>query len=534
MRHLGGTFSTYSTIYKYEYTRDMFYAVNVLHLIIDNEELYNKAKLGLKTVFDPNDSIMSNIRKPFNYEKLEAIKNEIEDCKKTMPSDIENMLDKQYKINEIKFLEETYLIELKKSLLQEQIYNITNKHRVVSFSIETRPDNINFYIIQELFQLGVTIVELGLQSTNDTILKINKRGHNSDKSKKAIRMLKDNGFHVHGQWMMDLPGSTKEIDAEVIKNILSDDFRCDQIKIYPHLSMPGTETKKWLDQGKYTSWVSADKQGFEDVLIDFITNIDETTRIVRIQRDLPQKSEITPNGYTNDQPSNLEELITKKIYKLGKTREDIRYHEPGLRFVDMNDLKYYIDIKELNGGTDIFISAQSYVCNDINRNVADFRIVWGYCRLRIVKNNDNSIEFFNKHKYGRIRELKVNGSTQTIGSKGTSVQHKGIGSNMLKIAEEMAFSYGMTHVTVTSAVGVRDYYRLKHGYQLDNCGLMWKKLDDNIKLRKLVRVSKKSGTKYEILMNEYQKKDNKIFKICLISGVLSIFGVSIYVYYKRR
>lgn len=489
MRHLGGTFSTYSKAYRYEYSRDIFYVANILPDIINNEELLELAKKSFGSLFDPDDYIINKLRKPFNYENIQNIES----------------LIKQYQIwgdkynNTIKNLEEKLLIELEKSLKKEQDYNVTAFYRIVSYSIETRPDTITIEMIQELLELGVTIVELGLQSPNNEILKINKRGHKAEASKRAIRMLKDNGLHVHGQWMLDLPGSTKEIDEQCVQDMLSDEFRCDQIKIYPHLSMPGTETKEWLDTCKYQSWVDLDPNAFNDLMINYITSLDETTRIVRVQRDLPKKSELTPEGYTNDQPSNLEELITRKIYKLGKTREDIRYHEPGLRFADLDNIKYYVDIKEIMGGTDIFISAQSYICNDISKKINDFRIVWGYCRLRIVDYNDNQnvIKFFeNKQKYGRIRELKVNGATSAVGTVGTSGQHKGIGTNMLKIAEEMAYKFGMTHVTVTSAVGVRDYYRLKHGYQLDECGLMWKKLD-KIKLRKLIKFEN-SKTKYGI------------------------------------
>jgi histone acetyltransferase (RNA polymerase elongator complex component) len=39
MRHLGGTFSTYSKIYRCEYSRDIFYAANILPDIINNEVL---------------------------------------------------------------------------------------------------------------------------------------------------------------------------------------------------------------------------------------------------------------------------------------------------------------------------------------------------------------------------------------------------------------------------------------------------------------------------------------------------------------
>jgi elongator complex protein 3 len=513
MRHLGGTFSTYSKLYRFEYSRDIFYAANILPDIINNEELFELGKKSFGSLFDPEEYIINKLRKPFNYEKIEEIEGLIRQYK---------IWDNTY-ITTIKTLEENLLIELKKSLREEQNYNVTACYRVVSYSIETRPDTITIEMIQELLELGVTIVELGLQSPNNDILKINKRGHKVEASIRAIRMLKDNGLHVHGQWMLDLPGSTKDIDTQCVQDMLSDELRCDQIKIYPHLSMPGTETKEWLDTGKYQSWVDQDPNAFNDLMIDYITSLDETTRIVRVQRDLPKKSELTPEGYTNDQPSNLEELITRKIYKIGKTREDIRYHEPGLRFADLNNIKYYVDIKEIKGGKDIFISAQSYICNDVNKKTEDFRIVWGYCRLRIVNynyENTKIINFFqNKEKYGRIRELKVNGATSAVGTVGTSGQHKGIGTNMLKIAEEIAYKFGMTHVTVTSAVGVRDYYKLKHGYQLDECGLMWKKLD-KIKLRKLIKFEN-SKSKYEILMNLLEEnKNNIIMKYVIPTSII--------------
>jgi elongator complex protein 3 len=267
----------------------------------------------------------------------------------------------------------------------EQTFNITAKCRIVSYSIETRPDTINNTSLSELLKLGVTIIELGLQSPNNEILKINKRGHTVEDSIRAIQRVKDTGFHVHGQWMMDLLGSTKESDMQDLQVILSPKLRCDQLKFYPHLKMPGTLSKELLDNGTYTSWVENDMKGFLEACVYFMSNIDETTRVVRVQRDLPKASVKTPNGYTNDQPSNLEQIVTTQIYSSGKTREDIRYHEPGLRFANINDIKYCVNITRSEGGTDIFISAESYVCNDIKKKTKDFRVVWGYCRRRIFK-----------------------------------------------------------------------------------------------------------------------------------------------------
>ena len=513
MRHLGGTFSTYPKLYRFQYSRDIFYSANVLPLIINNSELFTLAKKSFRTCFDQD--IKKQLPKPSNQEAIDVIELEIAELK------ILNTKSFQDKILK---LEEQLILEYTKSLEMEQILNVTAPCRVVSYSIETRPDTINNTSLSELLKLGVTIIELGLQSPNNEILKINQRGHTVQDSERAIKKIKDTGFHVHGQWMMDLLGSTKESDMQDLQDILSPRLRCDQLKFYPHLKMPGTLSKDLLDDGTYTSWVENDMKGFLDLCVNFISNIDETTRIVRIQRDLPKASVKIPNGYTNDQPSNLEQIVTNQIYSTGKTREDIRHHEPGLRFANIDDIKYCVNITH----GDIFISAESYICNDIKRKIKDFRIVWGYCRLRIVDENEDSnyIKFFkNNNKYGRIRELKVNGSVQSVGTNGKSVQHRGIGSTMLKIAEMMAYKYNMTHVTVTSAVGVRDYYRLKHGYQLDDCGLMWKKLD-NIKLYKMVPIS---NTKHMIIFDE-----NKNLNKYLIPGSIVVVSLIIgYLFYRK-
>ena len=152
----------------------------------------------------------------------------------------------------------------------------------------------------------------------------------------------------------------------------------------------------------------------------------------------------------------------------------------------MDTIQYNTDMKERPGGKDVFISAESYVCADRKKGTKDFRVVWGYCRLSLPDNdnrasarNMNQISIFTENpnmKFGLIREVKVNGSITSVGDNGKSVQHLGIGSHMIRMAEEIAMQYGRTHITVTSAVGVRNYYKNKHNYTLHPCGLMWKPL----------------------------------------------------------
>ena len=74
----------------------------------------------------------------------------------------------------------------------------------------------------------------------------------------------------------------------------------------------------------------------------------------------------------------------------------------------------------------------------------------GYLRLRLDEN-------------ATVRELKVTGQAADIGKTGTGVQHMGLGSKLMKIAEEKAKNY--SKIRVTHGPGTRIYYE-KLGYKL--------------------------------------------------------------------
>ena len=63
-----------------------------------------------------------------------------------------------------------------------------------------------------------------------------------------------------------------------------------------------------------------------------------------------------------------------------------------------------------------------------------------------------------------IRELHVYGEHTGI-SRNSEVgsQHKGLGTKLLNIAEEIAFTNGYKNISIISGIGVKPYYR-KKGY----------------------------------------------------------------------
>ena len=67
-----------------------------------------------------------------------------------------------------------------------------------------------------------------------------------------------------------------------------------------------------------------------------------------------------------------------------------------------------------------------------------------------------------------IRELHVYGKAMEMGETNVkSSQHKGLGEQLLTLAEEMAKKEGVKKLAIISGVGVREYYR-KRGYKLEN------------------------------------------------------------------
>jgi elongator complex protein 3 len=72
-------------------------------------------------------------------------------------------------------------------------------------------------ILDELLNLGVTRVEIGVQSTFDSVLERVKRGHGIKEVIHETKLLKDAGFEVCYHMMLGLPGSSKQMDIESFK-----------------------------------------------------------------------------------------------------------------------------------------------------------------------------------------------------------------------------------------------------------------------------------------------------------------------------
>jgi len=76
--------------------------------------------------------------------------------------------------------------------------------------MSTRPDCINEDILNIQKEYDVDIIELGIQSLDNEVLRMSNRGHTREHSINASKLIKDYGFILGHQVMPGLPGSTKE------------------------------------------------------------------------------------------------------------------------------------------------------------------------------------------------------------------------------------------------------------------------------------------------------------------------------------
>lgn len=113
--------------------------------------------------------------------------------------------------------------------------------------ISTRPDYIDDEILQELIEYKVTAIELGAQSMDDEVLRLNERGHTSAHVVEASRLIRSRGFSLGLQMMVGLYGGGD--DVETAKKLI--DLQPDTMRMYPTLVLKGTSLHGLYQEGKY-------------------------------------------------------------------------------------------------------------------------------------------------------------------------------------------------------------------------------------------------------------------------------------------
>lgn len=351
------------------------------------------------------------------------------------------------------------------SIQEEQNINTNSLCRIIGLTLETRPDSINIDEIKRFNYYGVTRVQLGIQHTDNKILKKINRQSTVQESINAIRLLKNCGFKIMIHIMPNLPGSDPEMDIAMFDRIINTDkLQADEWKIYPtsvtttsnkDIENVNTVIEKWYNEGKYIPY---HHEQLMDVILHAKRKIPHWIRIGRIFRDIP-----LPNITAGADVPNMREVLAKRLESENKVCECIRCREVRNKPFDPNELEYKFIKYLASGENEYFISCET---KDTNGH----RVLHGFLRLRLSSdpglNNTTTSGITELQNCSLIRELHVYGKLSPIfNTNNSNNQHKGIGKQLLKFAENIAKSKGYYKIAVISGIGVRDYYK-KNGYNL--------------------------------------------------------------------
>ena len=299
-------------------------------------------------------------------------------------------------------------------------------------------------------QLGVTRVELGVQSVYDDVLAKNRRGHKVDATIGATKLLKDAGFKISYQIMLNLYGSNPKKDLAMAKVLFSNpDFRPDLLKIYPLAVLKEAPLYDIYKEGGF-------KPYSRGKLIETIKAIKKIVppyvRIERVIRDIP-----SPRITGAKDISNLRQIISNDMKTEGWSCQCIRCREIKGDY-DVNEELFLVRRDyEASGGNEIFLSFEN----------ASKTKIFSLLRLRIPGKDTQPI-FPVLKDAALIREIHTYGLQTPVAQIGLAAQHKGLGKKLMAEAEMIANNeFSLKKIAAISGIGARAYWR-KLGYKLQN------------------------------------------------------------------
>ncbi|GLD94248.1 hypothetical protein PINS_up002859 [Pythium insidiosum] len=371
------------------------------------------------------------------------------------------------------------------SLDDEKRENERAAVKIIGITLETRPDCINAEELRRFRRYGCTRVQLGIQHTDDAILKKINRGCTTADAIRAMTLLRDCCYKTDVHLMPNLPGSDPDKDRAMFEYVLhSEDLQADQWKIYPCEITPWTVIKKWFDEGSYVPY---DEDTLIELLMDVKAQVHPWIRLNRVIRDIP--SQYILGGM--DEP-NLRQVINNRMLAKGTPCRCIRCREVKTDEEAIANAEMLIRHYRANGGDEYFISFeppdQSKIC--------------GFVRLRLSPNAGAGI-FPELEGAALVRELHVYGQLVVAGEKNkkakqvtesadneddaAKAQHIGFGTQLMLKAEELARQQGYRKIAVIAGVGVRNFYR-RLGFEVEGDGeLMIKHLSSEPRLITFVR-----------------------------------------------
>lgn len=444
---LGGTWSDYPESYQIWFIRELFRALNDGSQAIGNLPARKHAYESAGISCDPE------LLKAFVAEEQRRIDNR--------ETTYNQAFDRLYGENAAWASVSQWQKATWEELEAEQDANVDGQHRVVGLVIETRPERITPTHLAALRRMGCTKVQMGIQSLDEKVRTLNDRHTSTQQIQRAFELLRLFGFKTHVHAMVNLLGATPESDKTDYLRLCNDAaFQPDEVKLYPCVLVEGTGLCERFEDH---TWQPYSEPSLVDILVSDTCATPAFTRISRMIRDIS-----APDIKAGNKKVNLRQLVEQRIDSEGLATAEIRHREVSLANVAAEDLSLEVVEYETTATSERFlqwVTSQGKIAGFLRLSlphanaIAQLNEEYEAATSKTAEQR-HTLPFPLQVGEAMIREVHVYGRVEKLQHAGiNNAQHRGLGTQLVNRACELASRAGYQRINVISAVGTRGYYR---------------------------------------------------------------------------
>lgn len=444
---LGGTWSDYPESYQIWFIRELFRALNDGSQAIGNLPARKHAYESAGISCDPE------LLKAFVAEEQRRIDNR--------ETTYNQAFDRLYGENAAWASVAQWQKATWEELETEHDANVDGQHRVVGLVIETRPERITPTHLAALRRMGCTKVQMGIQSLDEKVRTLNDRHTSTQQIQRAFELLRLFGFKTHVHAMVNLLGATPESDKADYLRLCNDAaFQPDEVKLYPCVLVEGTGLCECFEDH---TWQPYSEPSLVDVLVSDTCATPAFTRISRMIRDIS-----APDIKAGNKKVNLRQLVEQRIDSEGLATAEIRHREVSLANVAAEDLSLEVVEYETTATSERFlqwVTPQGKIAGFLRLSlphanaIAQLNEEYEAATSKTAEQR-HTLPFPLQAGEAMIREVHVYGRVEKLQHAGiNNAQHRGLGTQLVNRACELASRAGYQRINVISAVGTRGYYR---------------------------------------------------------------------------
>jgi radical SAM superfamily enzyme YgiQ (UPF0313 family) len=182
--------------------------------------------------------------------------------------EFEYIQDELPEVKEIFIEDDTFTIN--KKLVREFCEEIKRRRIDITWSCNARAD-LDYETMKKMKKVGCRLLIVGYESGSDKILKNIKKGVPTEQMKAFTKDAKKARLMIHGDFIVGLPGETKETVNETLKFIK--DLRPNILQVAVATPIPGTEFYEWAKNNGFllveNLAESIDEEGYQKCIISY-------------------------------------------------------------------------------------------------------------------------------------------------------------------------------------------------------------------------------------------------------------------------